>query len=170
MTRMKFMSKGTRSRTLIPGRIQDYIMTNPRPSNLDEAAIVANEEEVADDIQEMTRMMTEMAKNPNQMNVMMMQNMMMMTKVMTQNQKMMEKFFRNTQRINSDRKIQNCPIRKKSSSLEAWIREVELWNDTFEGDDLAKLKYLNFMKNVRKSECDDLKKWLLFLVKVVYKD
>ena len=67
------MSKGTRSRTPLPGRIQDYIMTNPRTSNLDEAANVANEEEVADDIQEMTRMMTEMAKNPNQINVMMMQ-------------------------------------------------------------------------------------------------
>ena len=104
--------------------------------------------------------MTEMTKNPNQMNVMMMQNMMTMTKVMTQNQKMMEKFVSNTQRTNSDRKIQNCPIRKKSSSLEAWIREVELWNDTLEGNDVAKLKYLNFMENVRKSECDDLKKFV----------
>ena len=132
-------------------------MRNPKTYNLDKAGNIANEEEVADDIQEMTRMMTEMAKNPNQMNVMMMQNMMTMTKVMTQNQKMMEKFVSNTQRTNSDTKIQNCPIRKKSSSLEAWIREVELWNDTLEGDDLAKLKYLNFMENVRKSDCDDLK-------------
>ena len=32
--------------------------------------------------------------------------------------------------------------------------------DTHEGDDLAKLKYLNFMENVRKSECDDLKKFV----------
>ena len=53
------MSKGTRSRTPLPGRIQDYIMTNPRTSNLDEAVNIANEGDAADDIQEMTWMITE---------------------------------------------------------------------------------------------------------------
>ena len=57
-------------------------------------------------------------------------------------------------------KLQNCPIRKKSSSLEAWIKEVELWNESQKGDGLAKKKYLNFMENVRKSECDELKKFV----------
>ena len=35
-----------------------------------------------------------------------------------------------------------------------------MWDESHKGEGLAKTKYLNFMENVRKSECDELKKFV----------
>ena len=56
-------------------------------------------------------------------------------------------------------KIENCPIKRSTSSLDAWINEVTLWNDSTvaEDDAVRAKKYLKFIDSVRKSEdCSDL--------------
>ena len=57
-------------------------------------------------------------------------------------------------------KLEECPQKRSSSSLEAWIQEVLLWNESNAGNDtgLNAKKYLKFLDSVHKSEgCDDLK-------------
>ena len=57
-------------------------------------------------------------------------------------------------------KLENCPVKRASSSLDAWINEVTLWNESNIADDetLRAKKYLRFIDSVRKSEgCADIK-------------
>ena len=57
-------------------------------------------------------------------------------------------------------KLEECPQKRSSSSLDAWIKEVILWNDSNTGKDpgLSAKKYLKFLDSVYKSEgCSDLK-------------
>ena len=56
-------------------------------------------------------------------------------------------------------KVEDCPIKRKTSSLDAWIDEVLLWNESIDGSSEAvrAKKYLKFVDAVRKSEdCKDL--------------
>ena len=56
-------------------------------------------------------------------------------------------------------KIENCPIKRPSSSLDAWIDEVLLWDESNAATDasLRAKKYLKFVESVRKSEnCQDI--------------
>ena len=61
-------------------------------------------------------------------------------------------------------RLDDCPIKGKYSSLDAWLDEVQLWDDTNKKCDgnianLSAKKYLKFMNSVKDSEdCDDLKK------------
>ena len=57
-------------------------------------------------------------------------------------------------------KLEECPIKIKTSSLEAWTGEISLWDESDTGDyeGLNAKKYLKFVDSVRKSEdCSDLK-------------
>ena len=56
-------------------------------------------------------------------------------------------------------KLEECPIKRKTSSLEAWIGEISLWDESNTGDydGLNAKKYLKFVDSIRKSEdCTDL--------------
>ena len=56
-------------------------------------------------------------------------------------------------------KVEDCPTKRKSTSLVAWIDEVLLWNETINGssESIRAKKYLKFVDSVRKSEdCKDL--------------
>jgi hypothetical protein len=56
--------------------------------------------------------------------------------------------------------LEECPQKRSSSSLDAWIKEIILWNDSNTGKDpgLSAKKYLKFLDSVYKSEgCSDLK-------------
>ena len=56
-------------------------------------------------------------------------------------------------------KLEDCPL-KRTSSLDAWIKEVLLWDESNTGNDpgLSAKKYLKFLDSVYKSEgCTDLK-------------
>ena len=70
-------------------------------------------------------------------------------------------------------KLENCPVKRASSSLDAWINEVTLWNESNIADDetLRAKKYLRFIDSVRKSEgCTDIKislKWNLLKTKTL---
>ena len=68
-------------------------------------------------------------------------------------------------------KLDNCPVKGKYSSLDAWIQEVELWDDTNSSscniENLSAKKYLKFMESVKNSEdCEELKK----LIQVEFKE
>ena len=57
-------------------------------------------------------------------------------------------------------KLEECPLKRTSSSLDAWIKEVLLWDESNTGNDpgLSAKKYLKFLDSVYKSEgCTDLK-------------
>ena len=56
-------------------------------------------------------------------------------------------------------KVDECPIKRTSTSLEAWIDEVSLWNESIRSSDESTRakKYLKLVDSVRKSEnCSDL--------------
>ena len=56
-------------------------------------------------------------------------------------------------------KLEACPIKRKNCLLEAWISEVELWDNSNNMRDPEKLnakKYLALMESVRKAEDQDL--------------
>ena len=68
-------------------------------------------------------------------------------------------------RNNGATKLDDCPVKGKFSSLEAWLDEVELWDEASknqsgedEGSFSAK-KYLKFMNSVKEAEdSEELKK------------
>ena len=51
-------------------------------------------------------------------------------------------------------KLEECPLKRTSSSLDAWIKEVLLWDESNTGTDpgLSAKKYLKFLDSVYKSE------------------
>ena len=58
-------------------------------------------------------------------------------------------------------KLEACPIKRKNCSLEAWISEVELWDNSNSIGDPAKnntKKYLALMESIRKAEDPDLER------------
>ena len=62
--------------------------------------------------------------------------------------------------IKNQPKLEECPIKRKTSSLEAWLGEISLWDESNSGDynGLNAKKYLKFVDSVRKSEdSSDLK-------------
>ena len=68
---------------------------------------------------------------------------------------------------NQNYKIENCPIKRSSSSLDAWVDEVLLWDESNAAlsDSIRAKKYLKLVDSVRKSEnCKDIQN----LVKVEF--
>ena len=57
--------------------------------------------------------------------------------------------------------MEECPIKRKDHSLEAWLSEVELWdksNNTGNPAIRNLKKYLTLMKCIRNTEDEELKK------------
>ena len=57
-------------------------------------------------------------------------------------------------------RLEECPLKRSTSSLDAWMKEVLLWDESNTGNyaGLNAKKYLKFLDSVHKSEdCDDLK-------------
>ena len=60
---------------------------------------------------------------------------------------------------NGDVKLEACPIKRKNCSLQAWLTEVELWdnaNDVGKPEMLNMKKYLAFMDSIRNAEDKEL--------------
>ena len=73
--------------------------------------------------------------------------------------------------VSAVQKLDNCPVKGKYSSLDAWLSEVELWDDTnissCDLDTNNAKKYLKFMSSIKESDdCDELQK----LVQVEFKE
>ena len=130
------MNRQTRSKTVLPGSIRDYFL-DPR---IESSSTMPNEEVTPgvgnvehEDIQSLMSMMVQtLAKVTEPRNV---------SPTVIQ-------------------KLEDCPIKRKQSSLEAWIAEVLLWDESnvSQADGWNVKKYLKFVDSVRKSEdCQDLK-------------
>ena len=66
-----------------------------------------------------------------------------------------------TTKHNGDVKLEACPIKRKNCSLQAWLTEVELWdnaNDAGEPEKLNMKKYLAFMDSIRNAEDKELER------------
>ena len=59
-----------------------------------------------------------------------------------------------------EKKVSLCPQRRKETSLSAWASEVKMWNRCHRGREIAPQKYLNLLESVRKSDDDELKKFV----------
>ena len=58
-------------------------------------------------------------------------------------------------------RIEDCPMKRKSTSLDSWLQEVLLWDECYnvvgKEDVIGTKKYLKFLESVYKSEdCDEL--------------
>ena len=60
-------------------------------------------------------------------------------------------------------KLEDCPVKRKVSSLEAWLDEVTLWDESNASSEpgWSAKKYLKFVESIRKSEeCSDLQNYV----------
>ena len=61
----------------------------------------------------------------------------------------------------TDKKIMDCPLKRMNTSLDCWLEEVKMWDEALPGAELARLKYISFMKSVRSSEdCKELQEYV----------
>ena len=60
-------------------------------------------------------------------------------------------------------KLEDCPVKRKLCTLESWIEEVLLWNESYSSSEpgVNGKKYLKFIESVRKAEeCTDLQNFV----------
>ena len=123
------MSRGTRSRTQLPGTVGDYIMAptveSPAPFTTMETATKTTTPEDAMQAMavqqvQLNQMMDNMNKDPvQQMQMMMMQTNQLqqqMSNMIQMSQNMMSLNMNQEPRRRMEMKLQKCPIRKKSTS------------------------------------------------------
>lgn len=159
------MSKNLRSAVQLPGSIRDYFLENqetmtsppPRENSSSQANIQS--------------MLSELSGDPAKLCELLVKNLTMATESNNQMQKILESQTRSRSGMKYSVRLDDCPTKGKYSSLDAWLEEVQLWDDTnVSSDDLANTnakKYLKFMNSVKDSEeCDELKK----LVQVEFKE
>ena len=61
----------------------------------------------------------------------------------------------------TDKKIMDCPLKRMNTSLDCWLEEDKMWDEALPGVELARLKYISFMKSVRSSEdCKELQEYV----------
>lgn len=130
------MSRNTRSTQDLPGGIRDYFLensSNSMPSPVRDNAGVGpsnNGEDIHSLLAMMTKTLAAVTQPRNEANY--------------QSQNL---------------KIETCPVKRSSSSLDAWIDEVLLWDESNAADSesVRAKKYLKFVDSVRKSEdCKDV--------------
>ena len=163
--------RNLRSTTSLPGDISIYLLEHSMTNMTGEADnIEAEGGSSTSALNEMQIMMANLAGDPNKLCELLVQNLTMAN----ESNKQMQKILLENQtkgNISAVNKLDNCPVKGKYSSLDAWLLEVELWNDSnvssCESDSLNAKKYLKFMSSVKESEeCEDLQK----LVQVEFKE
>ena len=125
------MSKDTRSKTTLPGNIRQYII--PTPANSTTTATMPGTPPPPTEPLDMQQLLTMMTRTMGTMS---------------------------ESRPTVPTKLEDCPLKRTSSSLDSWMKEVLLWNEinasTVSGWNAK--KYLKFLDSVFKSEgCNDLK-------------
>ena len=160
------MTRSLRSTVTLPGDISNYLLDSS-----DSMATGGGEETNGVNLQSMVH---ELSGDPTKLCELLVKN---LTIANESNQKMQE-LLRDRQGQSNTRqnpsfvsKLDECPTKGKYSSLDAWVQEVQLWDQSnSNGSDIESLntkKYLKFMTSVNNSEnCDDLKK----LVQVEFKE
>ena len=167
--------RNLRSTVTLSDSIQTYLLENSSTgSEMADGAVSNGPEETntserSDAMNEMQAMVSSLSGDPTKLCELLVKNLTMANESNKQMQKLLEN--RSEGPKYSVSKLDNCPIKGKYSSLEAWLQEVELWNDTNksekEEDNINAKKYLKFMDSVKDSEdCEELKK----LVQVEFKE
>ena len=159
------MSKNLRSAGRLPGNIGEYLLENR--DNMPEENDTGNETNLQS-------MMQDLSGDPSKLCELLVKNLSLANESNQQMQKLLLDKQTNSasdsQRIKYAAKLDDCPTKGKYSSLEAWLLEVELWDESNSGNDVENIsskKYLKFMNSVNVSEeCEDLKK----LVQVEFKE
>ena len=128
------MSRRTRSNTVLPGGIGEYLVDNivetanrmPDPPPSGDATGADGGEDIHSLLSMMVKTLNKVTESRNE---------------------------------GGYQRLEACPVKRKKSSLDAWISEVLLWDES----NVSKLdgwnakKYLKFVESVRKSEdCSDL--------------
>ena len=169
------MNRSTRSAINLPGDIHQYLglqnnrisetMTNPEESD------VVDTDTGTDAI---TAMVTQLSGDPTKLCELLATNL----KIAAESQSQMQKMIQNQSKIIQENqqsrtttgssfsyRVDDCPTKRKYSSLEAWLEEVELWDETHTNTDnpanINAKKYLKFMASVRDAEdSDELKQFV----------
>ena len=130
------MSKSTRSKVTLTGQLRDYSLESVQTmsserGDRDEALAIEEAQDIKSLLSLMTKTLTVVSASAS----------------------------RTTSGDQQSFRLEDCPIKRASSSLDAWIDEVLLWDDCNSGasEALRAKKYLKFVDSVRKSEeCKDL--------------
>ena len=139
------MSRSTRSSVHLPGNIRDYCVDKETMAPVEEQTTPAG------DGVDLQSVMSQLSGDPAKIAEL------LATMWVNQNKN------QNTGGSGYYNRVDNCPTKGKYSSLEAWIQEVELWDEshvnTSNSASINAKKYLKFMDSVRTSEdSDELKK------------
>ena len=137
------MDKSTRSKVKLSGHIRDYSLENRKnmPEEEVTGGATGGQSDEAIDIKTLLAMLT--------------RSMSILSESRTTN----SEGAGGTAASSHHLKVDECPIKRTSTSLEAWIDEVSLWNESIKGLDesIRAKKYLKLVASVRKSEnCLDL--------------
>ena len=137
------MDKSTRSKVKLSGHIRDYSLENRKnmPEEEVTGGATGGQSDEAIDIKTLLAMLT--------------RSMSILSESRTTN----SEGAGGTAASSHHLKVDVCPIKRTSTSLEAWIDEVSLWNESIKGLDesIRAKKYLKLVASVRKSEnCLDL--------------
>ena len=137
------MSRSTRSKVKLSGHIRDYSLS--KNTNMPEEVpenVTATTSEEQDEVKDMKTLLA------------------MLTKSMSMISESGMKSQGAAGSTQHTTKVDECPIKRTSTSLEAWIDEVSLWNESIKNLDesVRAKKYLKLVDSVRKSEnCSDLR-------------
>ena len=130
------MDKSTRSKVKLSGNIRDYSLENRTNMTEDEVTGGATgvQSDEANDIKTLLAMLT--------------RSMSMISESRTTNSDVTGG---NASTHHHPPKVDDCPIKRTSTSLEAWIDEVSLWNESIKGLDesIRARKYLKEVRRVR---------------------
>ena len=165
------MRRNLRSTSRLPGNIDSYLLENISENMSTEESETGSGSTNAMDLQSLVQ---GLSGDPTKLCELLVKNLSLANE---SNQKMQQLLLENQsqpisrQRANFVSKLDECPIKGKYSSLESWLQEVELWDESNKSsedlDNLNAKKYLKFMSSVNSSEeCDEVKK----LVQVEFKE
>ena len=124
------MNRTTRSNTLLPGNISDYLLESAQNMTNDMANTSSGGHQSQVASEDMQSLLSLIARTLSALS---------------------------EQRSSSSsvsNKLEECPVRRKHCTLEAWIDEVLLWNESNSSSEpgLNGKKYLKFIDSIRKSE------------------
>ena len=139
----------TRANTVLSGTISDYLLESNinTEDGMDEVI-----DERGDDVSNTSRIVNSNASREDMQNLIS-----IMAKTLSA---ITEKGERNEVKSN---RLEECPVKQKCTSLDAWTEEVLLWNksNSCKEDGFNAKKYINFIESVRKSEeCSELQNFI----------
>ena len=144
--------KGTRSRTDLPGDIRQYLLENTAEEiTMPGTSGTGSEDQTAADF---ATLVAGVGGDANNLYALLAKSL----SIANESNKQLQE--RVNQNSTSSMKLESCPTKRKCCTLDAWIEEVKLWDESnnLDGASGNAKKYLKFVDSVRTSEeCEDLK-------------